>query len=68
MSNKIYSFKNRLGVLGWLSWLGVLLLISAQLMISGPKVEPSSGSVLGVKPAWEFLFLSPFSLPPHPPN
>ena len=43
---------------GWLSWLSLWLLILAQVMISQSWESPALGSVLGMEPAWDSLFLS----------
>ena len=55
------------GVLGWLSWVSVRLLVSAQIMILRfPELEPCVGLCSGsLAPAWDPLSLS-LSLYPSP--
>ena len=48
---------------GWLSWLSILLLISAQVMISWfMRSSPALAFALNMKPAWDYL--SPSLSPP----
>ena len=64
----MWQYKNHMaGAPGWLSWLGVWLLILAQVMhdLGVVRLSSMSASVLGVEPAWDSHSISPSAPSPN---